>query len=129
MHNHSHAHPSHTHVHHDPVTGPRAQHVVLDIGGDIGALVVKTDRELLGVEVEISPAGDDAGRSHKQVLERASGGQSAPVLVFDNLASGAYTLWVDGVAAARDVHVVGGTVAELDWRATRDWWAPGVEGR
>lgn len=128
MRNHSHAHPSHDHAHHDPVAGARSQHVVLDIGGDVGALIVQTDRALLGVEVEISPAGDDASRTHKQVLERASGGQSAPVLVFDNLAAGAYTLWIDGAAAARDVHVGGGAVAQLDWRTARDRRSPGVAG-
>jgi hypothetical protein len=35
--------------------------------------------------------------------------------VFDRLAAGSYTLWVDGVARARDVEVTGGEIAELRW--------------
>ncbi len=31
--------------------------VMLDIGGDIGALVLHTSAEMLGVEIEISPTG------------------------------------------------------------------------
>jgi hypothetical protein len=102
--------------HHHHVDEVRAQPVVLDIGGDVGALLVYTDPELLGVEVEISPAGDDAARQHKQVLMRAVGHTNVAVLVYDNLPEGVYTLWLGGVAKARNVRVAGGAVAELDWR-------------
>lgn len=117
MHVHSQTDHGAAHVHH-PRHEPRVQHVVLDIGADIGALVVHTDRDLLGVEVEISPQTDDARRSHKQVLDRASGDRVTPVLVFDGLHAGAYTLWIEGEAVARGVEVCGGAVAELDWRST-----------
>ena len=46
------------------------QPVVLDLGDGVGALIVHTDPELLGDEVDISPAGDDGHRQHKQVLRR-----------------------------------------------------------
>jgi hypothetical protein len=103
--------------HHHHAGDVRAQAVVLDLGKDIGALVVYTDPELVGVEIEISPAGDDAGRSHKQVLLRSTGGSTVAALVYDNLREGEYTLWHDGVAKDRNVRVRGGAVAELDWRA------------
>ena len=105
----------HDHHHHHSERR-RTQHVVLDIGGEIGALVVHTDPSLLGVEVEISPATDDASRSHKEVLERTVGGGFGPVLVFDDLHEGEYTLWLEGVARERGVRVDGGAIAELDWR-------------
>jgi len=104
------------HGHHHHEDRRRTQHVVLDIGGEVGALVVQTDADLLGTEVEISPAGDDTRRSHKEVLERSAGDSSSHVLVFDDLCEGEYTLWLGGEARARGVHVTGGRIAELDWR-------------
>jgi hypothetical protein len=95
------------------------EHVVLDIGGDIGALIVHAGAEMLGVEVEISATGHDDRRTHKDVLEREINGHPAYTAVFDQLSEGSYTLWVDDVARARDVVVDGGTVAELDWRSRR----------
>jgi hypothetical protein len=87
--------------------------------GDVGALIVHTDAEMHGVEVEISPAGDDLARGHKEVLERCIDGRPAFTAVFDGLTAGGYTLWVNGSARSRDVSVAGGGVAELDWRAER----------
>jgi len=109
-----HDHPHHHH-HHD-AHEVRAQPVVLDLGEGVGALIVHTDPELLGVEVEISPSHDDGDRQHKEVLQRSMGPVTASVLVYDNLPEGDYTLWVDGEPWARGVHVDGGRVAELDWR-------------
>jgi hypothetical protein len=90
--------------------------VVIDIGQDLGALIVHTHPTMHGVEIEISPTGDDTRRSHKQVLERTIGGRPAFTAVFDGLASGSYTLWVDDQARARDVVVGACAIAELDWR-------------
>jgi hypothetical protein len=118
MHNHDHDHPHGEHHHHHETYAdhPHSQHVVLDLGDGIGALIVHTDPELLGTEVEISPAGHDSSRSHKEVLERTTAGGSAHVLVFDNVPEGDYTLWIDGVAKERDVRVPSGAIAEIDWR-------------
>lgn len=93
--------------------------VVIDIGEDLGALIVHTHPTMHGVEIEISPTGDDAERSHKQVLERTIGGQPAFTAVFDGLASGSYTLWVDDQPRVRDVVVGACAIAELDWRDAR----------
>jgi hypothetical protein len=89
--------------------------VVLDIGGNLGALVVHTDAGMVGVEVEISATGSDGERSHKDVLEREIEGRPAHAAVFDKVRAGSYTLWVDDVARERGVVVIGGAVAELDW--------------
>jgi hypothetical protein len=89
---------------------------VLELGAGIGALVVRTDPAWLHDEIEISPAGDDGGRSHKDVLERLANGRSHHVAVFDGIAEGRYTIWHHGKAHARDVLVAGGAVAELDLR-------------
>jgi hypothetical protein len=91
------------------------EHVVLDIGGGLGALIVHAEPELHGVEVEISPTGSDASRAHKEVLERQIDRRPAYTAVFDRLAEGRYTLWVQNVARARDVQITGGEIAEIDW--------------
>ena len=128
MHDHSHSHShthghgdghgddhGHSHRHHDPLE-VRAHHVILDLGDGIGALIVQTDRSLIGLEVEMSPAADDSARQHKEVLDRTMGAIVVPTLVYDNLPEGDYTLWIDDVPVARGVHVASGAIAELDWR-------------
>jgi hypothetical protein len=89
--------------------------VVLEIGDGVGALIVHTEPELHGVEIEISPAGDDTQRSHKEVLERSTGGRPAFTAVFDRIPEGTYTLWTAGVPQARKVAVAGGQITELSW--------------
>ena len=88
----------------------------LDIGGDLGALIVHTDAAMAGVEVEISPTGQDDRRSHKDVLQREINGLAAYTAVFDKVREGTYTLWVEDAPRARDVAVAAGAIAELDWR-------------
>jgi hypothetical protein len=107
------------HHHHHDAHEVRARPVVLDLGDGVGALIVRTDPDLLGVEVEISPSCSDDDRGHKEVLKRAMGDEVASVLVYDNLPEGDYTLWIGDEPRARDVHVAGGRVAELDWRGSR----------
>jgi hypothetical protein len=93
--------------------------VVLEIGGDLGALIVYTEPALHGREIEISPAANDHPRAHKDVLSRPVNGRPMYTAVFDQLPEGAYTLWLDGTAAARDVRVIGAQVTDLDWRETQ----------
>jgi hypothetical protein len=94
---------------------PHPEPVVLEIGDELGALIVHTAPELHGVEIEISPAGEDGRRAHKEVLERTIDGRSAYTAVFDRLARGEYTLWIDGAPRDRGVAVSGGEISEIDW--------------
>ena len=119
-HDHSHDHHGRQGAHHAPATEsysarPHPEPVILDIGEDMGALIVHTGADMHGVEVEISATGQDHRRSHKEVLERAINGRPAFTAVFDKVRDGSYTLWVDDTARARGVVVRGGAVAELDW--------------
>jgi hypothetical protein len=100
---------------HDYAARSHPEQVVLDIGDTVGALIVRTNGGMHGVEIEISPSEDDARRTHKQVLEREIGGRAAFTAVFDKLAQGSYTLWVDGTARERAVAVSGGEITQLDW--------------
>ena len=92
--------------------------VVLEIGENLGALILHTDADMHGVEVEISPDHDDHDRDHKQVLERSTNGRPAFTAVFDGLPAGRYALWTNGRARARGVAIEGGSIAQLDWRTS-----------
>jgi hypothetical protein len=104
---------SHPHTYADR---PHPETVVLEIGGDLGALIIHTDADLHGVEVEISAASDDSERQHKEVLERSIRGRPAFTAVFDEIVEGRYTLWIDDKPRAREVAIRGGEIAEVDWR-------------
>lgn len=109
--------PATAHEHYASRTHP--EFVVLEIGDDLGALIVHTQPELHGTEIEISPANDDQARSHKEVLERAVGGRPAYTAVFDRLPEGTYTLWTGGVARTRGVAIAGGEISELTWTTSQ----------
>jgi hypothetical protein len=90
--------------------------VVLEIGGEIGALVLYTDPELRGKEIEVSPVQEPQRRTHTAVLERHFNGKQLFAAVFAALPAGVYTLWnLDGQAAGTVV-INGGCVNEVDWR-------------
>ena len=94
-------------------TDPRPEHVMLDLGPGAGALLLHTDADLHGVEIEISPAGRDEERSHKQVHERLVAGRSLYGAVFDSLPAGEYTLWLDDRPLRRHVAVAGAAVTDI----------------
>ncbi|HEY2879502.1 MAG TPA: hypothetical protein VGJ24_13065 [Nocardioides sp.] len=106
--------------------------VLLDIGGDVGALVVAMPESTLGLEVEIRPLdgqhvhahahhhGD--GHTHEHlahvaVVARPVAEGRLPSLVFPALESGRYQLFEKGrpEAVALWVEVTGGVVTTADW--------------
>jgi hypothetical protein len=89
------------------------EHVVLDIGQDIGALVIYTREDLRGKEIEVSTKGDETKRTHTAVHERKVNGRTLFAGVFLALPAGDYIIWSHPSA---EVSIVGGHVAELDWR-------------
>ena len=98
---------------HDHSTDPRPEHVMLDLGPGVGALVLHTGADLHGVEVEISPSGHDGARSHRQVHERLVAGRPLYGAVFESLPAGEYTLWLHGQPLRRDVAVAGAVVTDI----------------
>lgn len=99
--------------------------VLLDIGGDVGALVVEMPAQLVGVEVEIRPVGrgvpSSAGRAeghHQHVAVVARPGPSGPIpsLVFPQLTQGRYALChKGGEEVEMTAEVVGGRVTQEFW--------------
>lgn len=101
------------------------QHAVLDIGQDIGALVIYTNKELLGKEIEVSAKGNDARRIHTAIHERRANGRTFFAGLFLALPVGDYIIWVH---PSCEVTITGGSVAEVDWRG-RDIYAPSTTHR
>jgi len=113
----------------NPFAGQGA--VMLDIGGNVGALIVEMPAGLDGVEVEIRPQGvmsehdhdgvHGAGGNHRHrgahhahvaVVSRPTGEGLMPWLVFPELLEGTYELYVKPDGEVRLVAAVqGGTVA------------------
>jgi hypothetical protein len=109
---------SHSHLHENPHAGQGA--VLLDIGGDVGALVVTMPRSTVGEEIEILGANVPAGqhRPHVAVVDRPVPGGSIPSLVFPELLEGRYDLVPKGTDDVRlSVEIVGAQVTSAEWPA------------
>ncbi len=89
---------------------------VLDIGGGTGALLVIVPAALLHTEIEVSPDGRPAARTHTGVHERSLGGESLAVALFPSLDAGPWTLWSAGPCATRGIEISDGQVTQVDWR-------------
>ncbi len=114
--------------------------VLLDIGGEVGALVVTMPSSMVGAEVEIRPLRGTAGvmahqhdhqhhhqhhghdghhghLAHVAVVARPIAGGEVPSLVFPELPDGGYELFGKGqpTAVTLRVDVVGGEVTVTDW--------------
>lgn len=90
--------------------------VVLDIGGNTGALVIVTGPEWHGREIEISPKDQDTQtRTHVAVRERHISSGVRYSAVFPALPAGPYTIWRTRTEPAGTVVVAGATVTEIEW--------------
>jgi hypothetical protein len=87
--------------------------VVLDIGGDIGALVLYTSAEDDAAEIDISPGTDPAApRRHNQVHPRWAPAGLVYSAVYPALTAGEYTLWRDEHTPEATITIRGGHVTE-----------------
>ena len=113
--------------------------VLLDIGGDVGALVVSMPPAMVGVEIEIAPVGGghehDHGRTmgtgtgmgtatahghghrpHVAVVDRPVTDGHQPSLVFPDLVEGSYELFDKGQdTVLLTAEIIGGQVTFLEW--------------
>ncbi len=121
----------------NPFAGQGA--VMLDIGGDVGALVVIMPPSMVGAEIEIDAVGaahehdheighehghgDGHGhghghhhRAHVAVVDRPVADGHASSLVFPELVEGSYELFDKGEETVLlTVEIVGGQVTFTDW--------------
>ncbi len=120
---------------------------VLDIGGEIGALILYTDAAYNEREIEVSRLDEsqaepdeqkhehehehehlhDQGHSHDHdhdrvrrihtaIHVRRAGGTVTYAGIYPELAAGRYRIWTDDPSLPNEVTIVGGEVAEVDWR-------------
>ncbi len=85
---------------------------VLDIGGDIGAAVVRLTHDTLSGELYACPRGEPARHLHTGVHLRPVGDGEALIAVFPELTEGPWSLLEDGIEHTL-FDVVGGAVTEL----------------
>ena len=104
----------------EPAAGPSGPGtVVLDLGVDVGALILYTRADLDGAEIEISRDDDPGGPAH------ALGGSPAPDAGRDQATppstpawpAGPYTIWRDEHSPAATVTIAGGQVTSCRWPA------------
>lgn len=119
---HEHEHTPHAHDHshgvshrHEPA--PRGGPVVIDIGGDIGALIVQLDDSLEGTEIPIEFADDPSRDIHTGIWRRSLGSASVVVAVFPELREGSYRLHAGNGHGGAQLQITGGQVTELDLRS------------
>jgi hypothetical protein len=118
-----HHHPHHHHHHHvsaeapyvdeGPSDGP-ADALVLDIGGNVGALVLYSEEACLGLEIDLTPAG--APRSHHMhtmIRRRRAVDREFIAGVYPELVEGLYTVWGIDDRPLGEVTIVGGQVSEF----------------
>ena len=101
--------------------------VLLDIGGDVGALVVSMPPAMVGMEIEIAPVGgssshdhddrhDHGHRPHVAVVDRPVTDGHQPSLVFPDLVEGSYELFDKGQdTVLLTAEIIGGQVTFLEW--------------
>jgi hypothetical protein len=112
-HHHVHDTPELPFVDDGPTAGP-PEALILDIGGEIGALVLYADVSCLGLEIDVTPAG--APRSHHMhtmIRRRRAVNREFIAGVYPALVEGSYTVWgIDGLPLG-EVLIEGGHVSEF----------------
>ena len=113
---HAHAHPHPHAAAENPWAGQGA--VLLDIGDEVGALVVEMPPSTVGEEVEVRRVGGPLldHLPHVAVVDRPAGDTTVPSLVFGELVEGTYELFPKGGGPMRlTVDVRGGAVTDVTW--------------
>jgi hypothetical protein len=95
-----------------PIDGP-AESLILDIGGNVGALIVYADESCLGREIDLTPSGAPrTHHTHTMIRRRRAVAEQFVAGVFPELTAGAYTLWGFDGTPITEVDIAGGQVTE-----------------
>jgi hypothetical protein len=95
---------------HELPLGPsRDGSVILDIGGETGAVTLVTTPEWIGCEIDLEPCDLDVAPVHSAVRERHGAGGTSYAAVYPRLRAGRYV--VEG--SGQVVTVVGGRVTDV----------------
>jgi hypothetical protein len=115
---HHHQHGDH---HHDQLPAESYAHVqggptVLDIGGDIGAMIVTLSSEAEGTELHLRSTHEPPIRVHTGVWRRGVGERVSTTAVFAELVEGSYWVLDSNSAGLRQVEIRGGMLTSIDLR-------------
>lgn len=88
--------------------------VVLDIGDDVGALVVYCPTSWLATEIEVDREEFPGTRTHTGVRERSAGTRPIAAAVFPGLTAGRYQVFDPSGRPVVVAEVIGGEVTEVD---------------
>ena len=91
--------------------------VVLDIGGDIGALVLRVPDAFVGREIELDPEDPSTPHTHSAVRERRLAVGSSFAAVYPALKAGYYI--VEG--SGQRVGIAGGRVTDVDYEGGHEY--------
>jgi len=97
----------------EPVLPPSTDgSVVLDIGGDVGALVLHVDKSLDGVEIDLFGSGSDVPYVHSAVRARHLASGTSYAAVYPDLPAGDYVVAAHGSVPPTTVTITGGRITE-----------------
>ena len=99
-------------------TGPSRGPVVLDIGGDVGAVVILTGADLDQAEVEVRRVGTEWDGTHVAVRSRPTTGDPVYAAVFSQLPESEHEFRLRPPRPHGLVHrikVIGGGLVEYHW--------------
>lgn len=85
--------------------------VVLDIGGDVGALLLRVPSEMDGREIDLFPEDPNLPHTHSAVRERHLPSGNSYAAVYPALRAGHYTIEGSG----QRITIIGGKVTEIDF--------------
>jgi hypothetical protein len=88
--------------------------VVVELGAELGTLVVYAPATMAGVELQIAPSGQTSPWRHVSVLARLLPAGTVHAAVYPALPTGRYTVWGHGPERLV-VHVAAGVVTEARW--------------
>jgi hypothetical protein len=99
--------------------GPRSgppDALILDIGGDVGALVLYADEQCLGREIDLTPVSmARSHHTHSLIRRRRATDRDIVAGVYPQLNEGEYTVWgLDEGGPIGKVEIVGGQVTEFN---------------
>jgi len=90
--------------------------VVLNIGGDVGALVLRVPASYLGRELDVASVAHGAGLTHSEVRERLVDGEQHYCATYPSLKEGYYVLKDSG----QGFEIVGGRVTHMTLLSSGD---------
>ncbi len=103
------------HHEHHAVHGGTA---VLDIGGDVGAMVALLDGDAEGTELFLRPLAEPTTTVHTGVWTRHQNGDHVTAALFCALRAGCYSVLTPDGSTQTEVEIRGGELTELDLRHT-----------